>query len=118
MTPTLFDSMRTHGLSPGDVVLSLAGHDHGDALLVLAVAPPFALLADGSLRKYVKPKRKRLKHIRAIGRIDDADAELSRIASIRDGPAREAAIRRALAGFFEKEDRSGPEGPEGGDKDA
>jgi ribosomal protein L14E/L6E/L27E len=104
MAPTLFDAMRTRGLSAGDVVVSLAGHDRGKAHLVLSVEPPFARLADGDLRRYEKPKRKRLSHVRPIGRIRDADRELDRVASIRDGPAREAAVRTLLAGFFESND--------------
>ncbi len=104
MAPTLYDAMRTRGLSAGDVVVSLAGHDSGKAHLVLAVDPPFARMADGALRLYAKPKRKRLSHVRPIGRIDDADRELARVASIRDGPEREAAVRSLLAGFFERND--------------
>jgi len=104
VAPTLYDVMRTRGLSAGDVVVSLAGHDCGKAHLVLSVEPPFARLADGDLRRYAKPKRKRLSHVRPLGRIDDADLALSRLASIRDGPAREAAVRTLLAGFFERND--------------
>jgi hypothetical protein len=104
VAPTLYDAMRTRGLSAGDVVVSLAGHDSGRAHLVLSVEPPFARLADGELRRYGKPKRKRLGHVRPIGRVDDAEGELARIAAIRDGPARDAAIRTLLAGFFERND--------------
>lgn len=102
MAPTFFHSLQARGLSHGDVVLSLAGHDRGDALLVLEVAPPYASVADGALRRYAKPKRKRLRHLRPIGRIDDPDEALARVAAIRDGPAREAAIRSLLDGFFAK----------------
>ena len=103
MAQTLYDAMQNHGLSAGDVVVSKAGHDLGTALLVLSVEPPFARLADGTLRRYAKPKRKRLSHVRCIGRIDDAEREFERVASMKDAMAREAAVRGLLAGFFEKE---------------
>lgn len=108
MAPTLFDAMRTRGLSAGDVVLSIAGHDAGRPFVVLAVEPPFARLADGDGRPYAKPKRKRLSHVRPVGRIDGAEEALARVAAIRDGPAREAAVRGLLAGFLEEKGKEGP----------
>jgi hypothetical protein len=105
MAQTLYDAMQNHGLSAGDVVVSKAGHDLGTALLVLSVEPPFARLADGTLRRYARPKRKRLSHVRRIGRIDDAEREFERVASMQDVMAREAAVRGLLAEFFEKEEK-------------
>jgi hypothetical protein len=119
MAQTLYDAMQNHGLSAGDVVVSKAGHDIGTALLVLSVDPPFARLADGTLRRYACPKRKRLSHVRRIGRIDDAEREFERVASIRDGPTREAAVRGLLVEFFIKEGKgSDLQSPEGGERDA
>lgn len=118
MAPTLYDALRTGGLSAGDVVVSKAGHDGGRAFVVLAVEPPYARLADGGTRPWARPKRKRLKHVRPVGRIPDAEAALGRIGAIRDGPAREAAVRRLLEEFLRdgetKEKERAEDGPERG----
>ena len=45
----------------GSVVRSIAGHDKGDLLLVVAVEDGYAYVSDGNLRKVLKPKKKKLK---------------------------------------------------------
>lgn len=47
------------------VVVSAAGRDRGRAFVVLAMEGEFAHVADGRLRKVEKPKKKKLKHLRA-----------------------------------------------------
>ncbi|MDE6551116.1 MAG: KOW domain-containing RNA-binding protein [Clostridia bacterium] len=63
----------------GDIVVSTAGHDAGDALAVIAVVSnTYVLLADGIKRTADNPKLKKIKHIRLIGRSDRLCEELSR----------------------------------------
>lgn len=53
------------------VVVSLAGHDKGGIFLVTGFSSEsYALLSDGKLRKLEKPKKKKFKHLRVIGRIE------------------------------------------------
>lgn len=50
------------------VVVSLRGHDKGGIFAVIGFADEWhALIADGKNRKREKPKKKKLKHLRAIG---------------------------------------------------
>ena len=50
----------------GSVVISQKGRDKGRAFVVLYfVDASFAMIADGDTRPLEKPKRKRLKHLRA-----------------------------------------------------
>lgn len=52
-------------ISPGDIVYSMAGRDKGRYFAVIAVENEFALICDGRKRKTDKPKRKKVKHLKA-----------------------------------------------------
>ena len=52
-------------IEPGRVVLSKAGRDTGRRFVVLAADDTYAAIADGDLRKAEKPKKKKLRHVRA-----------------------------------------------------
>lgn len=52
-----------------DVVLSLAGHDKGGVFAVIGLDSEYAVIADGRHRKVEKPKMKKRKHLKAIGRL-------------------------------------------------
>lgn len=47
------------GLKVGQVVKSKAGRDKGKLFIVLNVEDPYAYIADGSLRKVEKPKKRK-----------------------------------------------------------
>ena len=49
----------------GSVVYSKAGHDKRKIFLVLSVEQDYAYIADGSLRKLEKPKKKKLIHLQS-----------------------------------------------------
>ena len=68
----------------GRPVLSLAGHDKGTLLCVVATEGEMLLLADGRRRKVQTPKRKQLKHIVFIE------------AAAHSGPLTNKAIRAYL----------------------
>lgn len=61
-------------ITSGCVVRSRAGHDKGRVYAVLEVNGGFARLADGGLRKIASPKRKNVKHLAYLGKIDTAPA--------------------------------------------
>lgn len=58
--------------TPYDVVVSLAGHDRGEYLLVVGEEEDRILLCDGRNRRLVHPKSKSPKHVRVIGRRKNA----------------------------------------------
>ena len=57
----------------GMIVRSAAGHDRGNFLVITAVEGDFAFIADGKERKLVKPKKKRLKHLKLTNTVIDTD---------------------------------------------
>jgi len=61
--------LDTYGL--GSIVVSIAGRDKGKLLVIVGIVDEaFVLVADGDLRKVEKPKKKKLKHIKATGKCD------------------------------------------------
>jgi len=61
--------LDTYGL--GSIVVSIAGRDKGKLLVIIGIVDEaFVLVADGDLRKVEKPKKKKLKHIKATGKCD------------------------------------------------
>lgn len=57
----------------GSVVRSIAGHDKGSLLLVVAVEEGYAYVSDGKLRKVEKPKKKKLKHLQGTHYVTEED---------------------------------------------
>ncbi|MCH5209006.1 MAG: hypothetical protein J1F04_08980 [Oscillospiraceae bacterium] len=51
-------------IKAGSVVLSLAGHDKGRAMVVTQIDGEVVFVADGKERKLEKPKKKNKKHVR------------------------------------------------------
>lgn len=51
----------------GDVVVSIAGRDIGDLYIIMDLVDNYALLVDGRGKTILKPKKKKLKHIRPTG---------------------------------------------------
>ena len=66
----------------GSIVRSVAGHDKGSLLLVVAMEKGYAYVADGKLRKIEKPKKKKLKHLQ--GSLDITEREFSANYQIRE----------------------------------
>ena len=57
----------------GSIVRSIAGHDKGSLLLVVAMEKGYAYVADGKLRKIEKPKKKKLKHLQGSNYLTDKE---------------------------------------------
>ncbi len=53
----------------GQVVRSLAGRDKASFLVVLELAPPYAVVCDGKHRPLERPKRKKLLHLAPTGTV-------------------------------------------------
>ena len=77
-------------LTPGQIVLSLAGHDSGTLYVVLRREGERFLLADGRNRKLHNPKRKNGKHLERRSDSPLADA-------IGGGVVTDRMIRNTLA---------------------
>lgn len=61
-----------NNIEPGQLVISTAGRDKGKKFVVLKIIDQdHVLISDGDLRKVEKPKKKKLKHIKATRIIDD-----------------------------------------------
>ena len=61
--------MQVIPIEPGSIVRSTAGRDQGRVFLVVGMADEMhALLCDGRTHKVEKPKRKKLRHMKATGR--------------------------------------------------
>ena len=63
-------------ITSGCVVRSRSGHDKGRDYAVVAVKGTLAELADGGLRKTARPKRKNLRHLEYLGKLETADANI------------------------------------------
>lgn len=53
-------------LSPGDIVISMAGREKGNCFVVVGIQDNFALICDGKSRKIDKPKKKKIKHLSSV----------------------------------------------------
>jgi ribosomal protein L14E/L6E/L27E len=77
-------------ITTGAVVVSLAGHDKGGLFAVTGIIDQsYVLIADGKSRKTEKPKKKKLKHLKALGRLTLPEP----------GAASNRGLRRALREF-------------------
>ena len=85
-------------ISKSDIVISLAGRDQGKLFYVVSTEGEYALLADGKTRRLEHPKRKKLKHIRFVSRIESKVAK-----KLYAGDAvLNSELRRDLAIFDQK----------------
>lgn len=79
----------------GEIVRSLRGHDAGGHFCILNTEADFVYLADGKRRKVTAPKRKRVRHVEAVGSWSHPVTD--RIA--KGEAVMDSEIRRALAAF-------------------
>ena len=83
-----------------DIVLSLAGRDKGQLMLVVAEEGDSLLLANGRVRRAESPKRKRRKHVSRQGAYDAR----TRTKLLENGRLTNSEIRKALALWTGDED--------------
>lgn len=84
--------MKAKPTEPGRVVISTQGHDAGRWYAVMSVLDDrFVTLCDGETRKLAKPKKKQVKHIRALPLTIQVDGK-----GAAGGPIADSDIRAAL----------------------
>ena len=84
--------MKAKPTETGRVVISTQGHDAGRWYAVLSVLDERnVLLVDGDTRKLAKPKKKQVKHIRALPLTIQVDGK-----GAAGGPIADSDIRAAL----------------------
>jgi len=93
------DMLINQGLLRGAIVRSLAGHDSQEVFLVLKVSDGFVWLTDGGSRRHDTPKRKRVCHVRQLGRLADP-VQLDQIDTLGDAGQRDAALRKLLKEYL------------------
>lgn len=59
-------------ISVGDMVMSLCGHDKGRYLIVIAIDGDRVIVCDGKARSAEANKKKKIKHVKALGLHSDA----------------------------------------------
>ncbi len=62
-------------ITPGCVVQSRAGHDRGRIYAVVEMKGSAAAVCDGIYRKSGNPKKKNVRHLAYLGKLDTADAK-------------------------------------------
>lgn len=78
-----------------DIVMSVNGRDKGKMFFVIQKEDIYAMLCDGKARRFEKPKRKKIKHIRLACQSDCRTA-----LKIRNGmKVTNSEIRKALAEY-------------------
>ena len=83
-------------VNPGQIVVSRAGRDAGRKFVVINVIDNlFVEIADGSLRRVEKPKKKKIRHL--VSTDEKAEGLLERLE--RNGRLTNADIRKAIAGL-------------------
>ncbi len=69
----------------GEIAISMAGHDAGLILVVIAgIDGQHVLAADGRTRKLMFPKKKKMRHLNVIARLSEEDVRLLRAGKIND----------------------------------
>lgn len=82
-------------IEPGRLAVSKAGRDAGRVFVVIAPADErHVLLADGDLRKFARPKKKKITHLAPLARVEsELGARLTAGAAVADHELREAINR-------------------------
>lgn len=97
---TVFELMKSSGLSTGMAVISKAGHDTGRVYLVMRIEDRFAWLSDGDIRPAGKYKRKRIRHLKALGPAADAE-EIRTILAEKTSRQADIRVRQLLREFMQ-----------------
>ncbi len=73
---------------------SKCGRDKGRTFIVIDFDEEFIYLADGDLRKLEKPKKKKLKHVQIVNKVDLGIKE-----KLEKGYILDADLRKAIKAF-------------------
>ena len=84
--------MKAKPTEPGRVVISTQGHDAGRWYAIVSVLDErIVMLVDGDTRKLAKPKKKQVKHLRALPLTIQVEGK-----GASGGPLADSDIRKAL----------------------
>jgi ribosomal protein L14E/L6E/L27E len=87
----------------GHIVQATTGRDEGRWFLTVHEQQgAFLFLADGDSRRMARPKKKNVRHVRILGKPDDAEKVLQEICVMRDEGQREAAIRSCIRQYRQR----------------
>ena len=67
--------MEQQKIRLGSIAYSKSGRDSGSYYLIVGLEGEFAYIADGRIRKLAKPKKKKLKHLRLRGEVNESIGE-------------------------------------------
>ena len=81
----------------GSIVYSKAGRDKGKYFAVISLEGEFAYLCDGDIRKFDKPKKKKLKHLSVTNEVSSTVKEKITVS----GKIGNAELRKAITEFCE-----------------
>ena len=77
----------------GSVCVSMAGHDTGSYLVVIAgIDRDHVYVADGKARKLIAPKKKKMRHLSIITRLSEQDTNV-----LNGGGYNDSFLRKAIA---------------------
>lgn len=86
-------------LAIADIVISLAGRDKDQYAFVIGLEDGYVLLADGRGRRLEHPKRKKLKHVAKVARLESRVAQ-----KLRAGDkVLNSELRKDLAAFRQEQ---------------
>ena len=79
----------------GDIAISMAGHDAGTLLVVVAgIDDQYVLVADGKRRKLIAPKKKKMQHLSILTKLREEDTEKLIAREVND-----SFLRKKLSGL-------------------
>ena len=93
-------------LEIADIVVSLAGRDKEKLAYVIGLEDGYAILADGKGRRLERPKRKKLKHIAKVARIESRVADKLRCGD----KVLNSELRKDLAAYAARAENSQNQG--------
>ncbi|MHB1454316.1 MAG: hypothetical protein ACYCYM_10245 [Saccharofermentanales bacterium] len=105
MSSSIFEIMKSTGILPGTIVVSLAGHDEGRVYLVISRTDKTVRVADGRIRTYDNAKTKRVTHLKALGIILQPEEMIEKLAAAATEETKNIFIRNSINCFFEEERR-------------
>lgn len=84
----------------GDIAVSMAGHDAGSLLVVVAgIDDQYVLVADGKRRKLIAPKKKKMQHLSILTKLCDEDTEMLKLREANDSFLRKKLSALDLESF-------------------
>ena len=89
---------NSENLSPGDIVMSMAGRDRGRYYIVMALDCGFVRVCDGDLHNTDNMKKKNIKHIKSSGSF----CEYVKGKLLCGDKVTNAELRRSISEFEEK----------------